>query len=65
MINVCDDIKSTSLTVNLQQVCINPHDEVVLERSFNYLMEEVGRQQLMNVGPREVTRERLRNASDS
>jgi len=41
MINVRNDLKSPSLPMHLQQVFIDPHNDMVLESAFDYLMEEV------------------------
>lgn len=39
---------------------MHPADQVVFERPFNKLVEEVGREQLVYVGTWEMVRERLR-----
>jgi len=38
---------------------VNPHDNMVFECAFDNLMEQIGRQELMDVSSRKAMRERL------
>jgi hypothetical protein len=37
----------------------DPGDQMVFECTFNYLMQKIGRQQLVDVSPRKMVSERL------
>ncbi len=41
------------------EILTDPCDEVILESALNYLMEKVGRNQLVDISTREIVRERL------
>ena len=41
MVNISNDLECLRLPMNLQQVLIHPHYEVVLECPFDYLMQEI------------------------
>jgi hypothetical protein len=59
VVNISNDILPAPLSVQLNQIFIHPHHNVVLERSFDHLMEEIRRQELVNVGTWETVCEWL------
>jgi hypothetical protein len=41
MINICDNVETSGLSVLLQEVHVDPHDDVVLECTLYDLVEKV------------------------
>jgi hypothetical protein len=60
MVDVGNNFIGMRLTVLFHQKLVNPHDNMVLERAFDHLVEQIGCQELVDVSSREVVREWLR-----
>jgi len=45
--------------MNFDEIFLHPFNDVVLERPFNNLMQDVGGQKLVNVGPGKICSEWL------
>jgi hypothetical protein len=58
-INVSEDLIRFTITVLSSHIFHDPSDEVILERAFDYLVEEVGCQKFVNVGTGKVCCKRL------
>lgn len=59
MINVVHDLLGACFAVNNIEVGTDPGDEVVLEGPFDDLVQQIGREELVDVGAREVVCEGL------
>lgn len=58
-INFIKVLLPRSFTVDLLDVLADPRNEMILESAFDYLMEEIGGDELINIGAREIVSERL------
>ena len=54
MVNVLGYLMGTHFMMFNSQVFVDPSDDVVLEGSLHDLMEEVGGEELMDIGLREM-----------
>jgi hypothetical protein len=54
MINVSNNAMGVSLPVLFRKILVNPHDNVIFECAFDHLMEQIRRQELMDVSSRKV-----------
>jgi len=52
-VNIFRDFFCPTLAILKKEIFINPGNNMVLERAFDNLVKKVGREQFMNVGPRE------------
>lgn len=59
-VDVVDVLLCTRFPVGLLQIFADPRNDVVLEGSLDYLMEEVGGDELVYVRSRKVIGERLK-----
>jgi hypothetical protein len=59
MVDIVHDFLCMSCTMRSNKVILDPRNEVIFERSFDHLMEKIGRKELVNVRSREIIGERL------
>jgi hypothetical protein len=59
MVNVVHDFLCMRLTMRSNEVLLDPRNKVIFERTFDHLVEKIGRKELMNVRSGEVIGERL------
>ena len=62
-VNVIHYLLCTSLSMNENEIFVYPGDEMVFEGSFDDLMEEVGREKLVNIRSRKLMSKGLRSRS--
>ena len=65
MINICNNIKGSSVTMLALEVLMNPHHDVILESTFYHLVEKIRGNQLMDVCTGKSICKRLQNKSET
>lgn len=59
LINIVKNFPRLLITMFVDKVLLNPCDDVILERPFDQLVEDIGGNEFINIGTRKVLRKWL------